>query len=336
MTEQQRRPDVLCVGSMGKDLFLPLRTEQSAPRAARLCFMLGDKVHIHDRYTAPGGCACNVSVGLARLGVRAAALGIIGDDADGAWIVRQLRDNGVDTDGVSARRDANTDLSVIIVDAQSGDRTIFVNRDVGEHLTLASEHIVGVPWCFAGSLYGENVASNMAALRDAALSGRTRLAYNPGMYNIDEQPDRVVQLLRVATGVFVNKSEAAKIAAIGAGDDVAVPTDEAALIAALLAKMTSPEAFVVMTDGTRGAWTNDAKGATLHVAASGKAARDTTGAGDAFASGFLAALLRGNDRAQCMQWGAANSDGVIEYYGAQKGLLTYDIMERRAGVFRMV
>ncbi len=339
MTDTMDRPAVLCIGSMGKDIFFPLYegrdTSPCATPKPRFCFTFGDKVHVQDRYMAPGGCACNVSVGLMRLGIGAHALGVIGDDADGAWITHELRDAGVDTHSMIVEHNAFTDLSVIIVDTTTGERTIFVNRDIGERLALTSEHLVRAPWCFVGSLYGDAIADNMMLLRDAAAAGSVHLAYNPGGHNISSQPDLVVQLLREAACLFVNKEEALRILAIGARGATSVSASEEAIVAALVARMEHASPRVVVTDGTRGAWTNTEKGGTLHVEASGKVALDTTGAGDAFASGFLAAVLHGADRAQCMRWGAANSDSVIGYYGAHEGLLTYAIMERRADAFRV-
>lgn len=340
MTETERQTTVLCVGSMGKDIFFPINDGQDTSPCAtprpRFCFSFGDKVHVHDRYTAPGGCACNVSVGLARLRVGACALGMVADDADGAWITHELQNDGVDTRSIMTARDAATDLSVIIVDTTTGERTIFVNRDIGERLTLTPDRITSATWCFVGSLYGDAVADSMTALYDAVRDGTVQLAYNPGGHNIAVQATMVKKLISVAACVFVNKDEALRILAIDTPPGAVDGEKEEDIVHAIVAQMTLPSACVVVTDGTRGAWTNDAKGGTLHVEASGKVARDTTGAGDAFASGFLAALLHGADRARCMQWGAANSDSVIEHYGAQKGLLTYDIMEHRADAFRVV
>jgi len=48
---------------------------------------------------------------------------------------------------------------------------------------------------------------------------------------------------------------------------------------------------------------------------------DTTGAGDAFASGFLAAHLKGKNIGEALQWGIINSSNSVTEYGGQKGLL---------------
>ncbi len=59
-------------------------------------------------------------------------------------------------------------------------------------------------------------------------------------------------------------------------------------------------------------------------------AKAKTGAGDAYASGFLAALIHGKSPVDAMKWGAANAAGVIQKIGAHRGLL------KRAGVNRII
>ena len=50
-------------------------------------------------------------------------------------------------------------------------------------------------------------------------------------------------------------------------------------------------------------------------------AYERTGAGDAFGSGFLSAVIEGKTLEESLIWGTVNSASVIGYTGAQKGLL---------------
>lgn len=334
---KKRLQTVLCIGSMGKDVFFPLTdssVDASLGSVRRFCFVCGDKVHVEDRFNALGGCACNVSIGLVRLGIEAVALGNVGTDDEGRWIVEVLRKEHVEDEKVCMVTDANTDLSMILVDPRTGERTIFVNRDVGESLLIRREDLVSAAWCFVGSLYGKYIHDNMHIIHDAIGKNEVKLIYNPGGHNIINDDSIVLDLVHHAQIVFVNKSEAQAIV-----EKFSLPhttekiSDERYLLDVLHQHMKNAEGIIVITDGRRGAWTRDDNGDILHTDTVDKVARDTTGAGDAFASGFIAAVMHGRSRSECMQWGAANSDAVIDQYGAQDGLLTYDIIKERSQNF---
>jgi sugar/nucleoside kinase (ribokinase family) len=79
--------------------------------------------------------------------------------------------------------------------------------------------------------------------------------------------------------------------------------------------------IVALTDGVRGAWAYDGV-AVLHVEAMMQEAVDSTGAGDAFTSGFFAAHAKGKNLMMSLKWGIVNSSNSVTEYGGQKGLLT--------------
>jgi sugar/nucleoside kinase (ribokinase family) len=54
---------------------------------------------------------------------------------------------------------------------------------------------------------------------------------------------------------------------------------------------------------------------------------DRTGAGDSFSSTFTAAIIQGKDPAEALSWGPINSMSVVQYVGAQEGLLTMDKLQ---------
>ena len=51
---------------------------------------------------------------------------------------------------------------------------------------------------------------------------------------------------------------------------------------------------------------------------------DSTGAGDAFGSGFVAGLMLGKPIEEAVEWGKKQAASVVEHIGAKKGLLTRD------------
>src|SRR5262245_19749861 len=81
----------------------------------------------HD--TLAGGQCATAMVALARLGMRARYIGKVGDDADGKFQLQTLADDGVEASGVKVVQGAPSQTSFIVVDEQSGERTIIWKLD---------------------------------------------------------------------------------------------------------------------------------------------------------------------------------------------------------------
>ncbi|MFA6193601.1 MAG: carbohydrate kinase family protein [Parcubacteria group bacterium] len=79
--------------------------------------------------------------------------------------------------------------------------------------------------------------------------------------------------------------------------------------------------IVCVTDGTKGAYCSDSKKVYYSPIKKVKTV-DATGAGDAFASGFLGFYLKGGDIKNSLRAGIVNSASVVQYIGTTKGLLT--------------
>lgn len=315
---------MICIGSAGKDIFLPtaegvvIDTPDDTYSQKKLCFELGGKHHIEDRFESPGGCATNISVGIARLDIATSIYSCVGYDSDGQWIIDELSKNGVSCEKIKQLADMRTDLSAIIVDKNTGERTIFANRDVGEHLDIDQAAATGHQWLFVGSLYGDyrtHTKRIQGILKDNDLS----FVFNPGQHNIKDNIEDVVSLIASTTLLFVNKDEAIEIVAnVKPMYNEEELSDESTLLDDLLSCGASQ---VVLTDGRRGAWAADGSEHYFAAAESEVDACDTTGAGDAFSSGFIAAHLYGRPIEECLRWGSINATGVVSYYGAHKGLL---------------
>ncbi len=79
--------------------------------------VLFDELEIHT-----GGCANNVAIALARLGISAGAIGKVGMDSFGGLMLQTLTDNGVNTVGMRREANANTSFTFVAV-ASDGERT---------------------------------------------------------------------------------------------------------------------------------------------------------------------------------------------------------------------
>ncbi|MBI2034767.1 MAG: hypothetical protein HYT11_03500, partial [Candidatus Levybacteria bacterium] len=94
--------------------------------------------------------------------------------------------------------------------------------------------------------------------------------------------------------------------------------------------------IVVITDGKDGSFAIDKNGKMYACPITEAEVVEKTGAGDAYASGFLSGTLAGHDIKTCMQWGTVNSASVIGKVGAEPGLLTREEIEKRVKEVRLV
>jgi ribokinase len=138
------------------------------------------------------------------------------------------------------------------------------------------------------------------------------LCFQPGSYQLKAGPQEAATLLK-RTEVFACNLEEAKQYL---GHKAGTPPER--LLTELRA--LGPR-IAVITDGRNGAYASDGDG-VWHLDVIQDIQRvDTTGAGDAFCSGFVGALGRGLSLGEALRWGQGESSSVIQYFGAQPGLL---------------
>lgn len=318
---------IICIGSSAKDVFYPTEegkifdTPEDLKSQQKFYFELGAKYQVENRYESIGGCSANVAVGLSRLGIRTYCYTKIGEDHLGKWITEELEREGVNTKFVEKESACKSDLSAIIVDRKSGEHTIFFNRDANERLEIFPKKIKKTDWIFVSALNSSEFVKwedNLDSIIGTCNEKGIKLALNPGQSNIKENCGKVLEAIKRCQILMLNKDEAIEILSQGENKYLAEDlNDEMFLLKNL--KAMGPE-IVTLTNGARGAWLFDGRD-FLYTQTIGKNPVETTGAGDAFSSGFLAAHLKGKNPEECLRWGIANSGNSLNFYGATQGLL---------------
>lgn len=325
---------ILCVGSACKDIFFPtaegkiIETPEDLMSQKKIAFELGTKYKIENACEALGGCAANVASGLAKLGINSGCASGVGDDAIGTWILSEIQKNAVNGDMMVIQKNRKSDLSAIIVDTNSADRIIFSNKNSSGDLNLDAEKIRDIKWIFIGDIHGR-WEDQLEMIMQLAKSEGKRIAFNPREVNIHEDTVEIIQAISLCEVVFVNKDEAIEIVShMKVKEKI---TDENLNSEKfLLEKLISLEPKVaVITDGRRGAWASDGKNIIYSPALEVKAV-DSTGAGDAFSTGFLAAQMKGKEISECLKWGIANSSSEVQFYGSIEGLLDEEKIIKKA------
>ncbi|MCW1888339.1 MAG: carbohydrate kinase family protein [Candidatus Moranbacteria bacterium] len=318
---------VTCVGSSSKDAFFPndegvfVETPKDLVSPKKVQFPLGGKILVPDRYEDVGGVAANVAIGLSRLGHKTRIVSRRGDDMIGDFITNALAADGVDTSRLITLRQTQSDLSAIIVFMQTGERTIFHNRDANEQLHVSKEDLRGTEWVFVSALNGE-WQHNIDIIRENKAKLGYKIALNPGQHNLKSDLNCMREFLKHVDILVLNHDEA--IMLLGTDDSEAIKT-EASLMEAL--SKLGPQT-IGLTDGSRGAWAY--QNTTFAEKKPDKVDKvvDSTGAGDAFASGFFGALLYNHSLEEALTWGIKNSAANLKQYGATKGLLSKDAVTR--------
>ncbi|MFA7319809.1 MAG: carbohydrate kinase family protein [Parcubacteria group bacterium] len=323
---------VMCFGSAGKDMLFPtdegkiMETPEDLMSQKKIAFELGAKIRIKERYESLGGCAANVAVGMARLGVETLCASSVGSDIVGGWVKEELEKNKVDVASMVVEEGRESDFSAIIVDEASADRIIFTNKNSSGKLNFNNLKNTEATWFFISDIYGK-WEDQLEMIFEAARNGNKRVAFNPREAGIREDAVEVIEAIGLCEIVFVNKDEAIEIVSnMHADADPENVNDEKFLLEKL--KSLEPK-IVVLTDGMRGAWASNGED-VFYAAAKKVQAVDSTGAGDSFTGAFLAAYIKGQSLRECLQWGIANSASEVQHYGAIEGLMMEDEIVKEA------
>ena len=233
--------------------------------------------------TAGGGSAANVAVWLAAQGVPTSYVGRVGDDALGRESVAALTDCGV-TAWVSTEADLTTGTCIVLVEP-GGERSML--PDAGANATLTAADLPQRAFRPGGHLHLSGYTLLNPGSRDAGLAALSMAAAADMTVSVD--PSSAAPLAELGAARFLSMTRGV--------DLLLANRDEAAVLAGTsdphLAAQQLGDTYreVVVKLGADGAmWQQGFIGASA-PAERGVEVVDTTGAGDAFAAGFLASWL---------------------------------------------
>ncbi len=272
--EPRQDYDILVLGEINVDLILR--------GGARPVFGQAEKV-VADAAMTMGGSGIIFACGAARLGLRVAYCGVVGDDLFGRYMLDGLREHGVDPRGVHVRADQKTGLTVILEDAQ--DRALLTHlgaigalrADMVEYTLLARTRHVHVSSYFLQHALQPGLPALLAEARRGGATVSLDTNWDP-----DEQWDHGLAETLAQTDIFLpNAQEAQAIARheLLNGADGALDA---------LAATVPTVAIKLGADGAlcrRGAARLADPGFAVDVV-------DTTGAGDSFDAGFVFGCLQ--------------------------------------------
>jgi ribokinase len=292
---------LIVVGSANQDYIVRLT---ALPRA-------GETVLAKSLLNQPGGKGANQAVAAARLGASVSFIACVGDDADGALLLRQLRSEGVETTNIEILNRGRTGIALVSV-MESGENAITVVP--GANLALDADRVAHAIEALAANaavmvIQGELLPEIIEVAVLTANKHGLRSILNLAPYQALAE-----SVLSICDPLVVNEAEASALV----GWDV--HNDESTRRA--LAQMEGLARSVVITVGAGGAhWAGG--GERGHASAPKvDAVVDTTGAGDAFVGALGTRLSQGEPLAAAVEFSVRAGSFAVTSPGAQSSYAT--------------
>lgn len=294
--------DVITVGSATRDIFV--NTNSLEKKDNYLCLLTGFKFDINKPFIQTGGGATNTAVAFSRLGLKTAVITKIGHDDPGHLVKKTLEEESINTKLITTDKMVGTALSIIIW-KENLDRTVFVYRGASDDINLRDVKLNSLKtnWIYITALRGKSVSVLKPLLEHAQKKG-IKVAMNPGSQELEMK-----SLFKHVDVLLLNKEEAE----ILSGRDDSVNN-----IIKQLCKL-GPK-VIAITDRANKVFVYS-NGFLYYAKPYNVKVESTLGAGDAFCSGFVAALVKNKSIEEAINFGLLNSSSVIQHIGAKVGLL---------------
>lgn len=313
----QKQLDVLSVGDVVTDAFIKLLPDQERVEYGKdgqpdLSIPFGTKIpYDHAEIIEGVGNAANASVAFAKLGLRSGLVANVGGDDWGRDIIDALQENKVDTRFVHINPGKVSNYHYVLW--YKDERTILIKHEEYAY-HWPRFRVIDIPqWIYFSSISQHALEYHDQLFHWLEEHKPVKLAFQPGTFQIEAGIKRLKNIYKRSEILAVNREEAATIS----GGDHSDIHD-------LLDKLheLGPK-VVLLSDGHHGAYASDGTNRyQMPIYPDPKPPFERTGAGDAFTSTFVAAIMKGADLEGALLWAPINSMNVVQHVGAQAGLLT--------------
>lgn len=309
--------DIITFGSGTRDVYIICKDmkiveEKKFFTGKGIALSLGSKIEVQDIHFYTGGGATNTAATFRAQGFRVAWCGMVGEDPGGREIIKKLEELGIDTRFVFFTRKKPTNYSVVLcLNPAKDDRTILVYHGASSELQKPDIPFqkLKAKWFYFAPFSGKLAFLFPSFVHFAKKEG-IQMAANPGNAQLHLERRVLKEALQKIDILFLNQEEAGMLARTKNFSDEY-----------LLKRLYAfTRGITVITKGPGGAVATDGR-LLFRVPILQTKVLDRTGAGDAFASGFVSEFMRTKDIPSALQLGIANSAACISQWGAKEGLL---------------
>ncbi len=278
--------DVITFGSGLVDAFIYTGVKEEK---GRISFPVGTKIRVHEIDFAIGGGGINTAIALSDLGLKTGFLGKIGIGNNGDIISRELKNNKIDFLGI--RTKAHTGYSIVL-ESDKKNRTILTYKGASDSLDYREIDLkkISTKWIHFTSM-GDGSFETQKKLIDYANRNKIKISFNPSSYQTSKGVNHIRKFIENCYFLSMNKEEASML--IKKGD----PFKELYKIGAKI---------ICITNGDKEGGVYDGEFLYRYFPNKGKIG-GVTGAGDVFASSFIAGILRTQNVEKALRLAMANA-----------------------------
>lgn len=308
--------DVLSVGDVVTDAFIKLLDDragvQQTEQGPILSMPFGMKVpYDHAEILPAVGNAPNAAVNFAKLGFNSGLVSNVGHDAAGREIIQTLEKADVETHLVRINNRKVSNYHYVLW--YKNERTILIRHEEYDYHWPHLKPKEIPKWIYFSSISKGALDFHDDLVEWLEKHPEVKLAFQPGTFQMEAGVKRMKHVYARSEVVAVNREEAALITG-GNHDDIHELLDKVHEL--------GPK-VVLISDGPKGSYACDGERRfKMPIYPDPGPPVERTGAGDAFTSTFVAAIMKGNTVDGALQWAPISSMNVVQHVGAQAGLLT--------------
>ncbi len=314
--------NLLTIGDVAIDQFMEIENATLGVDGDNKLLQLiyGSKIPVDTFRATIAGNSCNVAIACAKLGLNSAVFTIVGNDPNGDKFAQSFERIGIN--GELRKIDPTFPTSIHVIISFDSERTILSHHPKRNYKIEDLEEFVAkndMPdWLYYTSMPPNFNEFQKELIKFVEKNHKTGVCFNPGSFHLKAGPSAVKEFLEVTDVVFLNLEEAQFITSLD--------TEETLELHQELRKL-GPKISVI-TNSVKGSSAYDGEnlvkmGVYLHDTE----IVDKTGAGDAFAGAFVAALHNNKSIKEALTWGSINSARVITKIGSIHGHTTLEEMQ---------
>jgi ribokinase len=303
--------DVISFGSAVIDVFIHTDLYE---KNDFIYYPVGAKILIKDLKFDIGGGGTNTAVAFSRLGLKTGCICNVGNDDNGRKILNLLKKENVVFLG-KIHKKGMSGYSVIL-DSRGGERTILTYKGVNNDISLNELDIKNIKtkWLYYSALLDKSFITQKKLI-ELLSKKETKLAFNPSSYIIDNE--NLTYILNLTEILILNKEEAESLA-----KRYRKKGDLLETLYSLGPKV------IVITNKNKLAHCYDGNKKYSIMPNKNIKVVERTGAGDAFASGFVAGQIVGYSIEKSLELGLNESESVLEHFGAKNNLLRINLKKK--------